>query len=66
VNYILDFLSDSFTNGLQHSTIAGYRSAISAYYSPIDGLKVGNHPRVTALLEGVFNKRPPQPKSSFI
>jgi len=66
VNYILDFLSDSFTNGLQHSTIAGYRSAISAYHSPIDGLKVGNHPRVTALLEGVFNKRPPQPKSSFI
>jgi len=66
VNYILDFLSDSFTNGLQHSTIAGYRSAISAYHSPIDGLKVGNHPRVTALLEGVFNKRPTQPKSSFI
>lgn len=66
INYILDFLSDSFDQGLSHSTIAGYRSAISAFHSLVDGLKIGDHPRVSALLNGIFNKRPPQPKSNFV
>jgi len=66
VNHMLDFLSDAFDQGLSHSTISGYRSAISAFHSPIEGLKVGNHPRVSALLTRVFNQRPPLPKFIFI
>ena len=37
-----------------------YRSAISAIHDPVDGHKVGEHPRIIALLKGVFNKQPPR------
>ena len=40
LNFILDFLSDAYSEGLQYSTIAGYRSAILAFHGPIDGVKV--------------------------
>lgn len=62
VNCILDFLAACFEEGLEHSTIAGYRSAISAYHDPVKGVKIGEHPRVTAISTGVFNNRPPKPK----
>ena len=63
---ILDFLASLFQEGLQYSTTAGYRSALSAYHDPIDGISVGQHPRVSALLTGVYNQRFPKPKNSFI
>ena len=63
---VLDFLAELFQGGLEWSTIAGYRSSISAYHDPIDGVSVGKHPRVCALLKGVFNKRPPVPRYTFI
>ena len=66
VNHILNFLSSKFKEGLQHGAIAGYMFAISAYHLPIDGFKVGEHPRVSELMKGIFNKRPPQPKYNFI
>lgn len=34
--FFLDFLSDSFDQGLEYNTIAGYRSAISAFHVPVD------------------------------
>ena len=37
MNQVIEFLSDAFDEGLEFSTIAGYRSAISAYHDPIDG-----------------------------
>ena len=55
-----------FDEGFQYSTIAGYRSALSAYHDPIDGVAIGKHPLVSSLLTGIFNKRFPQPKYTFI
>ena len=66
INFVLDFLSDSYDKGLSYNTIAGYRSAISAFHEPIDGSSVGKHPHVSAILTGVFNNRYPQPKYQFI
>ena len=51
---------------MEHSTIAGYRSAISAFYDPVDGIKVGSHPMVTSLMAGVFNERYPKPRFCFV
>ena len=41
------------------------RSAISAYHIHIDDKSVGKHPKVCALLAGIFNLRPPQPRYVF-
>ena len=66
LNYILDFLAELFTNGLAYRTINCHRSALSAYHDASDGFPVGQHPRVTAVMTGIFNKRPPQPRYAFI
>ena len=63
---ILQFLTDQFKQGREYNTIAGYRSAISAFHLPIAGCKVGVHPQVSALLKGIYNKNPPRPRYSFI
>ena len=47
IRYILDFLIDLFDQGLQCNIIGSYRTAIFAFYNPIEGKKVGNHPRVS-------------------
>ena len=61
VNYIIDFLSEKFDNVLQYKILNCLISAISAYHVHIDGKSVGKHPKVCALLAGIFNQRPPQP-----
>lgn len=66
VNSVLEFLSDMFDEGFEYNTIAGYRSALSAYHDPIDGVAVGKHPLVSSLMTGILNKRFPQPKYTFI
>ena len=66
INYVLDFLAELFEKGLEYRTIGTHRSAISAFHDPIENIRVGNHPRVSALMSGIFNKRPPQPKYPFI
>ena len=63
---VLQFLMDQLKEGREFNTIAGYRSAISAFHQPIDGCSVGKHPRVSALMRGIFNKKPPKPKYRFI
>ena len=63
---ILNYLSTLFEKGLQHRTINSHRSAISAYHNYVDGKPVGQHPRVCALLTGVFNQRPPQLRYTFV
>ena len=50
VNPVLEFLTEIFHDGLKYNTIAGYRSAISAYHDPIGPYKVGQHPRVSELM----------------
>ena len=66
INYILDFLAELFEKGLEYRTIGSHRPAISAFHDPIGNIRVGNHPRVSALMSGIFNKKPPQPKYLFI
>ena len=56
---ILNYLSTLFEKVLQYRTINSHRSAISAYHKYVDGKPVGKHPRVCALLTGVFNQRSP-------
>ena len=55
-----------FSEILEHRTINGYRSAISAYHEKGKGVPIGQHPQVCQLLLGVFNKRPTQPKYTVI
>jgi hypothetical protein len=59
VKVISNFLGRLFKRGLEYNTVCGYRSAISAYHVPVDGLKVGQHPTLVRLIRGVFNQRPP-------
>ena len=47
-------------------TITGFRSAISAYHHPINGILIGKESRISALLAGVYNIRPAQPRYIFI
>ena len=42
------------------------RPAISAYHVHIDGKSVEKHPNLRALLAGIFNQRPAQPRYVFI
>ena len=60
------FLTECFQEGFKYNTIAGFRSAISAYHNPIQGILVGKHPKVFDLLTGFLNKNSPQLKLNFI
>ena len=66
INYELDFLAELFEKALEYRTIGTHRSAISACQDPIEDIQVENHPSVSALISGIFYKRPPQPKCPFI
>ena len=62
----MNYLSTLFEKCLQYEAINSHRSAISAYHNYVDGKPVGKHPRVCALLTGVFNQRPPQSRYTFV
>ena len=62
---ILNYLSSLFEKGVQYRTINSHRSAISAYHDYVHGKPVEKHPRICALLTGVFNQKPPQPCYTF-
>ena len=62
----MQFLMECFQEGFKYNTIAGFRSAISAYHNPIQGILVGKHPKVFDLLTSFFNKNSPQLKLNFI
>ena len=65
VNYVLSYLGELFEKGRQYRTIGCHRSAISAFHDNVDGRPVGQHPKVSDLLKGVFNKKTPQPRYTF-
>ena len=56
---IANFLSRLYNRNLAHSTICGFRSAISSYHDLVDGKKIGDHPTLNSLLRGIFLLRPP-------
>ena len=60
-DFIRQFLSDSFHNGLQYGTISTYRSALSNVLPPMEGFPVGQHPLVVRLMKGIQNSRPAMP-----
>ena len=66
INYVLDFLAELFEKGLKYGTIGTHRSAISALHDPTGNIRPSNHPRVSALMSGIFNNRPPKPTYPFI
>lgn len=66
VSIVLDYLAHLFDQGYRYNYIAAHRSAISAYHEPIKGILVGKHTRVSSLLTGIFNERPPLPRYSFV
>lgn len=47
---------------MEYNTINKYRSAISADHVGFGQEKAGQHPQITALLKGMFNRKPPQPR----
>ena len=64
---ILDFLTFFFhQKKAKHRYLGVFRSALSAYHTPIEGCKVGKHPLVSSFMAGVKNLRPPMPKYTNI
>ena len=57
MNYALDFLKELFGKGLECRTTETHRPVTSPFH---DG--ISNHPIVSALISGIFNEGPPQPK----
>ena len=55
-------MAELFKKGLENRSIETHRSAISAFHKPIGNILVGNRPKVSAIISGIFNKRPPQPR----
>ena len=62
----MNYLSTLLDEGLQHWTVNTHRSAISAYHNFNNGEPIGKHPKICALLIGIFNARPPQSRYTFI
>ena len=66
INVVANFLASLYKRTgdrqLSYSTIAGYRSAISAFHFPIDNRRLGNCETISRLVKGVFNNRPPARK----
>ena len=63
---VLQFLTEQLHEGREYNLIFRYRSAISAFHNPIDCCKVGDHPRESALVKGIFNLKPLKPRYPFI
>ena len=65
ISDVANFLANLFEEGYQYRSINVYRSSISTTHDKVDGYSVGQHPTVTRLMRGVFNKRPPLSKYSY-
>ena len=58
-----NFLTDQRNEkNLEYSTLNVYRSSLSAYHPEIEGYKVGQHPIIKQVLQGMFNAKPPRPR----
>ena len=59
-------MTEQVHQGQEYNTCVGYRLAISAFHNPIDSCKIGGHSRVSCLLKGIFNLKPPKPRHPLI
>lgn len=60
---ILEFLIDLFDTGIQVGSLGIYRAALSSALPLIESAPVGQHRRVSELIDGMTNQRPRQYKS---
>jgi hypothetical protein len=51
-----------FKQGYSYSACNGFRSAISTTAPPFQGMTLGQHPLVVAIMEAIQQNIPPQPK----
>ena len=65
VESVVNYLSDRYNKGDQYNTLNIHRSAISAFHSLVDNIKVGQHPVVTSMMSAFFNARPPLPRYEY-
>ena len=63
---IVSNLSTLFDEGLHYQTENAHWSAILAFHDFINGEPIGKHPKLSALLTGIFNEIPPQSRYTFI
>ena len=62
VESVVNYLTEKFIKGDKYNTLNTHRSAISAFHRPVDTVKVGQHPTVSAMMAAFFNARPPMPR----
>ena len=61
-NVILEFLAELLHKGYKYRTIGVYRSTISNFHHPIDGIVIGKHPLMSKFKKGVYSMCPLEPK----
>ena len=66
LNKILDYFTGLCKQGLQYKTINNYRFAVYDFHEQEQGNPIDEHPRMCALLTGIFNKRSLKSKYCFI
>ena len=62
LNVILEFLAELLHKGYKYRTIGVYRSTISNFHQPIDGIVIGKHPLMSKFMKWVYSMCPPEPK----
>lgn len=62
MSVILEFLANQLERGLGVSSIGTYRSALSNYLPPIDGVQIGDHKLMTKFMKGIRNLKPSSPR----
>ena len=59
---ILEFLPELLHKGYKYHTVGVYRSTISNFHQPIDGIVIGKHPLMSKFMKEVYSMCPPEPK----
>ena len=64
LNVILEFLhvAELLHKGYKYHTTGVYRSTISNFHQPIDGIVIGKHPLMSKFMKGVYSMCPLEPK----
>ena len=62
----MEVSGELFEAGYEYGTIGTHRTAISLYHELVEEMKIRVHPKVSKLMQGVSNARPPQPKHTSI
>ena len=62
LNVILEFLAELLHKGYKYRTIGVYRSTISNFHQPMDGIITDEHPLMSQFMKGVYSMCPPESK----